>query len=310
MTSPLVSIVLGTYNGQAYLQQQIDSLFSQTYPHVEIVAVDDGSTDDTVRLLRENAARHPNMKVYVNEHNLGFIRNFEKGCRLSAGEYIAVCDQDDYWDEEKLEKMLAAVGEFPMIYCDSKLCDQDLQYLGRNISDIVHNESFYDPRQLCVFSRMYGHTTLVSRRLFEFSSPFDPTIPHDGWMAYHATLCGGVKYFPEALVLYRQHAANVFGVVGGKRKHKAAEERSARKRREVEHARGRLKAYYQACPESLAPQKKMLYALLQSYESFSFRNNIRRMTIFFANYKYLLVVKKYGTFRKWIFCLKMFVRMP
>jgi glycosyltransferase involved in cell wall biosynthesis len=307
---PMVSIVLGTYNGAAYLQEQLDSIFAQTYPYIEVVAVDDGSQDDTVLILRANAARHPNMKVYVNEHNLGFIRNFEKGCSISTGALIAVCDQDDYWLADKVAKMVAAIGDYPMIYCDSKLCDQRLQYLGRNISDIVHNETFYDPRQLCVFSRMYGHTTLVKREHFLFSCPFNPTIPHDGWMAYHATLRGGVKYLPEGLVLYRQHAANVFGVVGGKRKRRQSEDRAGRKQRERENARTRMKAYYDACPESLRVQKKMLAALLQSYESFSLTNNCRRMFLFFANYRLLLVVKKYGTWRKLFFCLKMFGKMP
>jgi glycosyltransferase involved in cell wall biosynthesis len=156
---PLVSVVLGTYNGGAYLREQLESILSQTYPNIEIVAVDDGSSDDTVPILKEYAAKHPAMKVFVNEHNLGFVKNFEKGCSLSVGELISLCDQDDWWMPEKVEKMADAIGDHLMIYCDSQLCDGSLGYLGRNISDIVHFESFYDCRQLCVFSRMYGHAT-------------------------------------------------------------------------------------------------------------------------------------------------------
>ena len=88
-STPLVSVVLTTYNGQPFLAQQLDSLFQQTYPYIEIIAVDDGSRDQTVAILREYAGRHPNMKVTLNETNLGFIRNFEKGCRLSTGRWIA-----------------------------------------------------------------------------------------------------------------------------------------------------------------------------------------------------------------------------
>lgn len=306
---PLVSIVLGTYNGTHYLREQLDSLFAQTYPNIEIIAVDDKSSDNTVDILNEYAARHPNFKVFVNGQNLGFIKNFENGCRRSTGDYIAVCDQDDYWHPEKIEKKMAAIGSFPMVYCDSRLCDSKLQYLGRNISDVAHNQTFTDPRQLCVFSRMYGHTILVSRKLFELSSPFHPKIPHDGWMAYHATLYGGVKYLPEGLVDYRQHEHNVFGAVGGKRR-KLAETRKEKRIREHANARSRMQSYFDACPESLVEQKAFLRKLLKSYQSFSLPNDLLRVFLFLGNYKRLLVVKKYGTFRKIFFCFKMFAKIP
>ena len=304
----LVSIILGTYNGQAYLREQLDSLFAQTYPTLEIIAIDDVSNDDTVRILREYAARHSNMKVVVNESNLGFIKNFEKGARLSTGDLIAFCDQDDYWLPEKVGKMVASIGAHPMIFCDSELCDQDLRPLGRKISDVAHQQSFYDCRQLCVFSRMYGHATLITRELFNKATPFIKEMPHDGWLAFHATLYGGVKFLPEVLVHYRQHEGNIFGAVGGQRK-RTAEERAQRKRRELARVRVRMNAFYEACPDNLIPQKKLLKALVESYRDFSLPNDVRRVVLFFANYKWLLAVKKYGLFRKYLFCLKMFIKI-
>jgi glycosyltransferase involved in cell wall biosynthesis len=324
---PLVSIVLGTYNGGVYLKEQLDSLISQTYPNIEIIAVDDGSADDTVRILNDHAARHPAMKVFVNERNLGFVRNFERGCNLSNGELISLCDQDDWWMPDKVEKMVAAIGDHPMIYCDSELCDGGLGHLGRNISDIVHFESFYDCRQLCVFSRMYGHATLMKRSLFQKASPFLEGIPHDGWLAYHATLYGGVKYLPQPLVKYRQHEGNVFGVVGrkkagngmkkkpvtgGETRVKIKEEipkRGQQKKKELERIRLRMKAYCDACPDDLTDQKKLLLGLVRSYRDFSPGNDLRRVLLFFANWKLLLVVKRYPVGRKWLFCLKMLVKI-
>ena len=76
--SPLISIVLATYNGEVFLTQQLDSLFSQTYLNIEIIAIDDGSSDNTVKILREYAARHVNMKVFLNEKNLGLHKNFRQ----------------------------------------------------------------------------------------------------------------------------------------------------------------------------------------------------------------------------------------
>jgi glycosyltransferase involved in cell wall biosynthesis len=306
---PLVSVVLGTYNGEAYLRDQLRSVLAQTYPALEIIAIDDGSKDRTVELLREYAGRDPRMRVVVNERNLGFIRNFEKGCRLAGGEYIALCDQDDYWFPEKIEKMVRSIGGYPMIYCDSQLCGEDLEALGPRISDLVHYQSFDDCRQLCVFSRMYGHATLITRELYEKASPFLDEVPHDGWLAYHATLYGGVRYLPEVLVKYRQHAGNVFGVVGRKKKKDTAEERAGKRKKELARIRIRMDAYCAACPETLAPQKRLLRALVKSYRDFSPWNDVRRVWLFLANYKLLLVVKNYSTFRKYLFCFKMLVKI-
>jgi glycosyltransferase involved in cell wall biosynthesis len=306
---PLVSVVLGTYNGEAYLREQLRSVLAQTYPALEIIAIDDGSRDRTVGILREYAGRDPRMRVVVNERNLGFIRNFEKGCRLAGGEYIALCDQDDYWFPEKIEKMVRAIGGYPMVYCDSQLCGEDLQPLGRRISDLVHYQSFDDCRQLCVFSRMYGHATLIKRELYEKAIPFLEEVPHDGWLAYHATLYGGVLYLPEVLVKYRQHAGNVFGVVGRKKKKATAVERAGKRRKELARIRVRMDAYCAACPETLAPQKRLLRALAVSYRNFSPWNDVRRVWLFLANYKLLLAVKNYSTFRKYLFCFKMLVKI-
>lgn len=307
--SPLVSVVLGTYNGEAYLEEQLNSVLAQTYSPLEIITIDDGSTDSTVRILREYAALDARIKVIVNERNLGFIRNFEKGCSLSTGDWIALCDQDDYWMPDKIEKMVNAIGEYPMVYCDSVLCNQDLQPLGKKISDLVHYQSFDDARQLCVFSRMYGHATLITRRLFDKARPFLEEVPHDGWLAYHATLYGGVHYLPEVLVKYRQHAGNVFGVVGRKKKKTDRSARAEKKRKELARVRIRMKAYCDACPDTLVAQKKLLRALVRSYHNFYPLNDIRRVVLFLANYKLLLAVKNYSTVRKYLFCLKMLVKI-
>lgn len=307
----LVSVVLGTYNGEDYLEEQLRSVLVQTWTNLEIIAIDDGSTDRTVAILREYAARDARIRVIVNEHNLGFIRNFEKGCGLSAGKWIALCDQDDFWLPEKVEKMVRAIGDYPMIYCDSALCGPDLRPQGKKISDLVHYQTFDDCRQLCVFSRMYGHATLITRTLFDQASPFVEEMPHDGWLAFHATFYGGVKYLPEVLVSYRQHAANVFGVVGRKRRKDASSfiRGSDKRKKELARIRFRMNAFYQACPDSLAPQKQLLRALVESYRSFSPMNDVRRVLLFLTNYKFLLVVKRYSRFRKFLFCLKMFVKI-
>ena len=102
---PVISIVMATYNGGLYLEQQMESIVVQTYPNIEIIIVDDCSTDNTIEILQMFQQKYSNIKLFNNAANLGYIKNFEKGCSLASGEYIALCDQDDYWHPDKLKKM-------------------------------------------------------------------------------------------------------------------------------------------------------------------------------------------------------------
>ncbi len=82
-----------------------------------------------------------------------------------------------------------------------------------------------------------------------------------------------------------------------------------KKKRELARIRIRMNAFYAACPDTLVPQKQLLLDLVTSYRSFSLGNNWKRMLLFFSNYKLLLTVKRYSTLRKYLFCLKMFVKI-
>ncbi len=306
---PLVSIVLATYNGEKYLAKQLETLFRQTYGNIEIIAVDDCSSDKTVEILKEYSQRHGNMKVFVNEYNLGFIKNFEKGCILSIGEYISLCDQDDYWVIEKVEKMVEAIGDSAIVYCDSTVCDEDLKSKGVKISDLVNFKSWNNCLQLAVFCRIYAHAMLFKRSLFNAAYPFLDVIPPDWWLPYLSTFQGGIKYLPEPLVLYRQHAENVSGVIGSKRKKQNKLSRAERNEIEKEKIRTRIHTFYKVCPDKMVKEKEVLYNLMKSYESFSLTNNFRRFALFLHYRDIFLAVKKHSASHRFFFCFKMFVKI-
>lgn len=308
-SSALVSIVLATYNGEKYLAKQLDSLFLQTYSNIEIIAVDDCSSDNTVGILQQFAEKHQNMKVFVNETNLGFIKNFEKGCTLTNGELIAFCDQDDYWHREKIEKMAAAIGEHAIIYCDSVVCDEDLNEKGIKISDLVHFKSWNNCLQLAVFCRIYAHAMLFKRSFFNKAYPFLAIIPPDWWLPYLSTFYGGMKYLPEPLVLYRQHQNNVAGVVGSKRKKNKTQSQSKKTHTDKEKIQIRINAFYNACPDELAAEKEVLSKIAKSYQNFSLANNFRRFAVFFKYRDILLSVKRHSALHRFFFCFKMFVKI-
>jgi glycosyltransferase involved in cell wall biosynthesis len=312
----LVSIALTTYNGEKYLPVLLDSLLAQTYPHLEIIAVDDRSTDRTFEILQQYSLLHPHIKVYVNESNLGFIKNFEKAISLCNGEYIAMCDQDDYWLPENIERKVEEIGEYPMIYCDSFIANENLEKTGKKISDALVCKTYTNCLNYAVFSNVYGHAWMFRRSLYLSAPIFPLFITHDWWLAYNGILKGGVKFLPEALALYRQHDKNQFGVLGGggidkktKRQKKKNNKKKINKQKVVEDARERLNLFYDICPDDLQKEKKVLYNLKKSYSSFSLSNNFLRMITFFKNYKLLLAVRKRNAFRKYLFCLKMFVKL-
>ena len=303
---PLVSVVLATYNGALFLSQQLDSIVAQTYPNIEIIVVDDGSTDDSLNILNTYALKHEHMKIYANPVNMGYIKNFQKGCRLSHGEFIALCDQDDEWHIDKIKYMVEAIGDHPMAYCDSIVCDEHLADTGKRISSFVNCRSRYSCLEIAVFCRIYGNATLFKRSLFEWADPFPEVIPHDWWISYVATLQGGIKYINEPMVLYRQHSSNVFGAIGGKSRKKSSQNKRKEKQKELVQIRKRIDLFYELCPKDLVKEKQVLSNLQKSYRNFSFYNNLLRMTTFFSNYKILLYVKKRSVLRKMLFCFKMF----
>lgn len=103
---PLVSVVLCTYNGEKFLRPQIDSITAQTYPNLEIIIVDDVSSDSTSSILEEYRQKDSRVKFHINSANIGYNKNFEKAFSLATADYIAISDQDDIWESNKIELMM------------------------------------------------------------------------------------------------------------------------------------------------------------------------------------------------------------
>ncbi|GEN73208.1 MULTISPECIES: glycosyltransferase [Chryseobacterium] len=98
------SVALCTYNGEAYIAEQLDSILNQALSVSEIIICDDGSTDNTLPILSGYAEQYPEIiKVYQNMENLGYVRNFEKAMSLCSGDIVLLCDQDDRWYDNKTE---------------------------------------------------------------------------------------------------------------------------------------------------------------------------------------------------------------
>jgi len=201
----LVSIALCTYNGEAYLREQLDSIVNQSYSPIELIAVDDCSTDNSLKILQEYAVKYPIIKIFVNSENLGYIKNFEKALQLCSGDYIALSDQDDIWDLKKVEKQVNTIGNHLLLYHDSEFVDQNGQSLNRKMSDIMNLYRGDQPEAFLFFNSISGHSVLMKKELRDDLLPFPDAYFHDWWMGYVATNLGSIDFLNESLVKYRQH---------------------------------------------------------------------------------------------------------
>ncbi len=305
---PLVSVVLATYNGERFLEEQLDSIVRQTYPNLEVIVVDDCSTDTTPTILARYAARYTFVRVVLNETNLGYVRNFEKGMLLATGDYIAPSDQDDVWHLDKITTLVDEIGDSDLVYADSRLVDERGNSLNMVISDVKPVQNFDSCLAFAIWNTAPGHAMLIRRELIRQTTPFPTSMPHDHWLCFVATFHKPIRFIPKVLVDYRQHSQNVFGIT-----HRVDGVRRARKQKseaeKLRQIRERMQLLYEKCPAELVEEKQVLARLNESYKSFSLRNNLLRMMTFFRYREKLMATKKRSAFRKWLFCFKMFVKI-
>jgi len=203
---PIISVALCTYNGEKFLTEQLDSLIAQTYKNIEIIAVDDCSTDDTFGILTAYAAKYGNISIYRNDQNKGFLKNFETALSYCHGEFIALCDQDDVWHPEKIALQVAAIGDNMIIYHDSEFIDDEGKLTGEKISDSHNLYRGNEPKVFLFRNCVSGHAMLIRKDLLKHAFPFENNFYHDWWLTYVAVNIGSIDYIPKCLVKYRRHA--------------------------------------------------------------------------------------------------------
>lgn len=110
-----VTILMATYNGHKYIQEQIDSILKQTHQNFELIIQDDCSTDSTLDIVNRYAKKDDRIKVYCNEKNLGYTNNFMALLEKAQGEYIFLSDQDDVWLEDKIAYNISIIDGYDIV---------------------------------------------------------------------------------------------------------------------------------------------------------------------------------------------------
>ena len=207
--APRISIALCTYNGERFLAQQLESLLAQDHQPLELVACDDGSTDDTWAILQRYAPRFGQAQLVRNTSNLGVHANFQQALLACKAEWIAPCDQDDIWEPHKLSRLLAEAGDALLVYGDSALIDAQGQSLGERVSDRLPMIAGSHPLAFAFGNCVSGHAALLRRSLVEIATPIPTGLYYDEWLAFVASSLGTIVYVDEPLVQFRQHGGNL-----------------------------------------------------------------------------------------------------
>jgi hypothetical protein len=210
--------------------EQVTSILAQSVLPIEIVLSDDASSDATVEIARsvvegwcaEIPDRSIELTVIRNVVPLGVTGNFQQAIAASAGEFIALSDQDDVWHSDRIERALAVFEARPetlLVHSDARLVDKN----GDALNDTLF--SAYDVKSaeiatiragaafdiLARRTIVTGATTMIRRPLFDIARPFPEGWVHDEWLAVVASAMGGLDVIDEQLIDYRQHGANEIG---------------------------------------------------------------------------------------------------
>lgn len=200
-----------------YLEQQLDSILSQTFENFELVISDDSSIDQTWEILEHYASKDSRIKIWRQNKNLGFKKNFEFLLRKSTGHHIALADQDDIWLPNHIELLSKNIGTNLMACGNSELIDSEGRSMSTTMKDLAAIDFIPDDGDRQFHHLMYnnfvqGCTALISRRLIDLALPIPDEVRfHDYWLAAVATISSSVIYVDEVVVKYRQHTNNVIG---------------------------------------------------------------------------------------------------
>ena len=218
-----LSIALCTFNGELYLPELLDSLCNQRLLPFELIVSDDGSTDTTLSIIQDFQSKAPFIvNLLINKNRQGVIRNFETALGACSGEHIALCDQDDVWLPDKLEKLVNLVEQMEVepghgpyfVHTDVDLVDSQLNHMGVSFLEhqslgVLDSEKY---RTLIAQNYIPGCCTLFSSDLLDLALPIpEAAVMHDWWLALIASIAGEIRYDPSRTVLYRQHEKNHLG---------------------------------------------------------------------------------------------------
>lgn len=226
----MIKIIMCTYNGAAYIEEQLESIKDNSIKGWELYISDDHSTDCTLKIVREFQSKISQpIHIIDNNERQGAALNFLNMARyvgntMSEDEYIMFCDQDDVWDRDKIEvtckEMDRLVHEYgkniPLLVCsDVRVVSEKLELISSSFHRMNHyNINKMDFSHLMMENKVQGCTTMINKALVDMMDQLPVNvIMHDGWCGFIASVFGKISYIDKTTMMYRQHTNNFSGSV-------------------------------------------------------------------------------------------------
>jgi glycosyltransferase involved in cell wall biosynthesis len=221
-----IDIILGTYNGEKYLREQVESILAQTIKDWRLLIRDDGSNDGTVAIIQDYVKHHPGKIIQVDPdgENLGVVANFGRLMEVSSADYVMFCDQDDVWYPDKIARSYGALLDMEVTYgnqvpllvhTDARLVDEQMN----PTHDSFHRALSHEAQRTSLAYELiqntaHGCTIIMNRALLALAVPMPAEARmHDMWVHLMAQSCGYAEYLDVATLDYRQHGKNVIGAI-------------------------------------------------------------------------------------------------
>jgi glycosyltransferase involved in cell wall biosynthesis len=213
---PRIAICMAAYNPPpALFERQLESIRAQTHQNWICVISDDCSDPEGSRTIERVVGGDPRFVVSRSPRRSGFYKNFERALALAPAdaEFVAMSDQDDRWDPDKLATLLGAIGDSPLVYSDARIVDRN----GRQLADSYWGErrnNHSSLLSLLVANAVTGAASLLRRDLLDYALPFPPAQfahYHDHWIGLTALSLGEIAYVKRPLYDYVQHSAASLG---------------------------------------------------------------------------------------------------
>ncbi len=227
-------ILLSTFNGAAFLDDLMQSLYAQTFPDWRLLIRDDGSTDKTMAVLKSWQEKDKD-RIFIledNKEHLGPKKSFEVLLHKSNAETIMFCDQDDYWLPDKIRETMTKMREMEhryrdipvMIFSDLTVVDKMLREVHSSFWEFikVDPDNVYNIYRLLINNPVVGCTVMINKKVKSLVLPFpEQAVMHDWWIALNVAQKGEIDYISQPTILYRLHEKNNIGAVLTDRKYYA-----------------------------------------------------------------------------------------
>ena len=207
-----------TYNGEKYLQEQIQSILNQSFSDFSLHIFDDRSTDQTAQTVFFLAKKDKRIHFHQNPSRKGIINNINDALAIVDSDIYFLADQDDVWLPEKMSKQIEVMqpDDVVMSFSNLSLMDDNGHQMGIDYwsSQEINPAEANRSEIIAIKTMVTGCTMAFKKKLLEIALPIpEQATMHDHWLSFFATKTGQVVPVTEELVLYRQHAGNVIGAM-------------------------------------------------------------------------------------------------